>query len=1004
MYGRTYSQPVSRLAVGSVVGTDAALLLKRQRSPREDKIRRSMLAVSRRTRKTLKAIPIPRLALFLALVLAAVISTAMPVPAFAVGTVAPLDTWPATPQMTATTGDMAGTFAVSDGIDRLLVVLVCDYDLGGTSGQTFSATYGGKTLTQAFLQNSNDHQTWVGYLTENDIASCTDNSVAVTVTGTHTQVRGYIASYSGVDQTTPVTAAGGTWIPNTNNVAIGGPLAVNAGGYGIYGWSGTPPRTRTSDTEAYTPHSNVNNPGIFNYGVASKAFATTGTTNPSVTWSGNNSASVSFITLNPDSTYPLPATTSISPTSKTVGDALFTLTVNGTNFVSGVSVVRLDGVDKTTVFVSSTQLTAQIPASDLTTPGSKSITVFTPAPGGGTSNAQTLMVNKATPTITWANPADIVYGTALSSTQLNATASVPGTFAYTPVSGTVLNAGSGQTLHVDFTPTDTANYSTASQDVTINVNKATPTITWANPADIVYGTILSNTQLCAIASVPGTFVYSPDSRALLSAGDDQTLHVDFTPIDTATYNNASADVTINVTEATLIITANTLNKNYGTAITLAGTEFTTDGLVSGDTVTSVTLTSTGAATGATVDGSPYAIVPSAALGTGLSNYNITYVNGSLTVNKASIGLSLSSSVGKSTQGHSVTFTSTVTDTGATGTVTFVDGETTLSSSTLSNGTAAYTTSTLSVGSHSITAIYGGDANFAGSTSSALDLTVKTAAGFSWAMIGWVVAAAAIGLFFLLVIFLRRRKRLSGTNAITRAIGVAVGDDATSDMGLPTVEDIGTYSIQLERELERSLKKVEKSMEGAIQAICRTVETKDPYVAGHQKRVSQLACTIAKEMGLTAWQIEGIRVAGLLHDIGKVTVPTEILSKPGKLSKIEFSMIKEHPRVAFDILKNVEFDWPIARIVVQHHERMDGSGYPDGIPGKDILLEARILAVADVVEAMCTHRPYRPALGTGEALAELARGDGTLYDSEVVRACKKVVNERGFKIELSSSHV
>ncbi len=190
------------------------------------------------------------------------------------------------------------------------------------------------------------------------------------------------------------------------------------------------------------------------------------------------------------------------------------------------------------------------------------------------------------------------------------------------------------------------------------------------------------------------------------------------------------------------------------------------------------------------------------------------------------------------------------------------------------------------------------------------------------------------------------------------------------------------------------------MEGAIEAICRTVESKDPYVATHQKRVSQLACTIAKEMGLPAWQIDGIRVAGLLHDIGKVTVPTEILSKPGKLSAMEFSLIKDHPRAGFEILKNVHFDWPVARIVAQHHERLDGSGYPHGLSGADILLEARILAVADVVEAMCTDRPYRPALKMEQALAELDRGDGTLYDPEVVGACKKVLNERGFKVELA----
>jgi PAS domain S-box-containing protein/putative nucleotidyltransferase with HDIG domain len=200
----------------------------------------------------------------------------------------------------------------------------------------------------------------------------------------------------------------------------------------------------------------------------------------------------------------------------------------------------------------------------------------------------------------------------------------------------------------------------------------------------------------------------------------------------------------------------------------------------------------------------------------------------------------------------------------------------------------------------------------------------------------------------------------------------------------------------EKDLENSLKKVEKTMEATIQAISYTMETRDPYTTGHQKRVTELACAIAKELGVVSWQIDGIRVAGLLHDIGKIAVPTEILSKPGKLSDIEFSMIKAHPKVGFDILKNVDFDWPVARIVVQHHERLDGSGYPYGIPGKDILQEARILAVADVVEAMSSHRPYRPALGIDRALAEVARGEGTLYDSDVVRACSRVIHERGFK--------
>jgi PAS domain S-box-containing protein/putative nucleotidyltransferase with HDIG domain len=208
----------------------------------------------------------------------------------------------------------------------------------------------------------------------------------------------------------------------------------------------------------------------------------------------------------------------------------------------------------------------------------------------------------------------------------------------------------------------------------------------------------------------------------------------------------------------------------------------------------------------------------------------------------------------------------------------------------------------------------------------------------------------------------------------------------------------TNRKKVERDLENSLKKVEKTMEAAIQAISYTMETRDPYTTGHQRRVTQLACAIAKEMGIGQWQMDGIRVAGLLHDIGKIAVPTEILSKPGKLSDIEFSMIKAHPKVGFDILQNVEFEWPIARIVVQHHERLNGSGYPFGIKGKDILLEARILAVADVVEAMSSHRPYRPALGLDRALDEVARGEGTLYDAEVVRACSRVISERNFKFE------
>jgi putative nucleotidyltransferase with HDIG domain len=493
------------------------------------------------------------------------------------------------------------------------------------------------------------------------------------------------------------------------------------------------------------------------------------------------------------------------------------------------------------------------------------------------------------------------------------------------------------------------------------------------------------------------------------------------------YNITYVNGALTVNPKALTITADNRTKSYGTTLTFAGTEFGAVGLVNGDTVTSVTLASVGVVADAAADGSPYPIVPSGATGTGLSNYNISYVNGSLTVNKVAIGFKLDSSVTKSTKGHRVTFTATVTDSAATGTVTFQDGESILGSSDLIDGSATYTTSALSAGSHTITAIYSGDPNFAGSTSAALDLTIKPAAGLDWALIGAGFAIGALlGLFLLLLIFRRRRKNPAGTEVtaeeVEATVGVAgtnqgeggpvdttplspdipaAGDTLPSAMALTAAEEVGTYSIQLERDLEKSIKRVEKSMEAGIRAVCRTVETKDPYVAAHQERVSQLACTMAKEMGLTAWQIDGVRVAGLLHDIGKITVPTEILSKPGKLSNVELAMIKDHPKVAFDILKNIEFDWPIARIVVQHHERLDGSGYPYGITGKDILLEAKILAVADVVEAMSSSRPYRPALGIEEALAELARGDGTLYDPDVVRACEKVINKRGFKVELSN---
>lgn len=202
----------------------------------------------------------------------------------------------------------------------------------------------------------------------------------------------------------------------------------------------------------------------------------------------------------------------------------------------------------------------------------------------------------------------------------------------------------------------------------------------------------------------------------------------------------------------------------------------------------------------------------------------------------------------------------------------------------------------------------------------------------------------------------------------------------------------------EDELKRSFALQKTAMEGTVRAIAYTIETRDPYTAGHQRRVTKLACTIGEEMGLSKNQIEGLRMSGELHDIGKIHVPAEILSKPGQISDAEYTIIKTHAQVGHDILKTIEFPWPIAKIVLQHHERINGSGYPYGLKGEEILLEAKILAVADVLEAMATHRPYRPALTVEESLEEISNNRGILYDPEVVDICLKLFKEKKFKFE------
>ncbi|HPB59552.1 MAG TPA: HD domain-containing protein [Candidatus Saccharicenans sp.] len=202
----------------------------------------------------------------------------------------------------------------------------------------------------------------------------------------------------------------------------------------------------------------------------------------------------------------------------------------------------------------------------------------------------------------------------------------------------------------------------------------------------------------------------------------------------------------------------------------------------------------------------------------------------------------------------------------------------------------------------------------------------------------------------------------------------------------------------EQELRESWAKLRRALKGTIQAISTTIERRDPYTAGHQRRVAQLAEAIAREMNLPEVKIEGIRFAAQIHDIGKLYVPAEILSKPTKLTDLEYTIIKTHPQAGYEILKNIEFPWPIADIVLQHHERLNCSGYPAGLKDGEILLEARILAIAGVVEAMSSHRPYRPSFGIDKALEEIRLNNGLLYEPEAVTACQRLFLEKGFSFD------
>ena len=204
--------------------------------------------------------------------------------------------------------------------------------------------------------------------------------------------------------------------------------------------------------------------------------------------------------------------------------------------------------------------------------------------------------------------------------------------------------------------------------------------------------------------------------------------------------------------------------------------------------------------------------------------------------------------------------------------------------------------------------------------------------------------------------------------------------------------------KVEEALKQSFEKLQRVFKQAIGTLASAVEKRDSYTTGHQQRVARLSWAIAKEISLPEEQIEGIHMAAIIHDVGKINVPAEILSKPSRLMETELALIKVHSQAGYEIVKEIEFPWPIAEVILQHHERIDGSGYPQGFSGKDILIEAKILAVADVVEAMSSNRPYRPALGIDKALKEISQNRGILYDPKVVDACLKLFREKRFTFE------
>ena len=242
------------------------------------------------------------------------------------------------------------------------------------------------------------------------------------------------------------------------------------------------------------------------------------------------------------------------------------------------------------------------------------------------------------------------------------------------------------------------------------------------------------------------------------------------------------------------------------------------------------------------------------------------------------------------------------------------------------------------------------------------------------------------------------KRKDGTPIWVSNSALAVRDSTGKTLYYEGISEEITQRLESDRKIKETLENLRKAVGGIIQVVSSTVEARDPYTAGHQRRVADLARAIAGDMGLSDDQQEGLRMAGTIHDLGKISIPAEILSKPTKLTGIEYQLIQAHSQIGYDILKGIEFPWPIADMVLQHHERMNGSGYPQGLKEEEISLEARILMVADVVEAMASYRPYRPALGIEVALEEIEKNKGILYNPKVVEVCQELFKEKGFKFE------